>query len=73
MRTIQKQNNIFSKIPGNIPEEIIEDILNTDNLKIERIISKGHISPEDFWYDQVTHEWVLLLQGKARLVFEDKK
>ena len=41
-------------------------------LRIERIVSRGHASPEGFWYDQPSAEWVLLLQGSARLRFEDE-
>ncbi|MGA8259730.1 MAG: cupin domain-containing protein [Arenicellales bacterium] len=38
---------------------------------IERIISKGHVSPESRWYDQAREEWVIVLRGEARLSFED--
>ncbi|MDA7922248.1 cupin domain-containing protein, partial [Verrucomicrobiales bacterium] len=39
--------------------------------RIERIISRGHRSPSDFWYDQDTSEWVLILKGEGELIFED--
>ena len=39
-------------------------------VRIERIVSHGHSSPEGFWYDQDQHEFVVLLQGAARLRFE---
>ena len=32
--------------------------------------SRGHASPEGFWYEQATHEWVLLVSGAARVRFE---
>ncbi|MGI5892462.1 MAG: cupin domain-containing protein, partial [Bacillota bacterium] len=38
---------------------------------IERIISCGQISPPGFWYDQDEDEWVLLVQGSARLSLSD--
>jgi cupin 2 domain-containing protein len=47
-------------------------LLATDILRIERIVSRGHVSPDGFWYDQDTQEWVLLIQGAARLRFEGK-
>ncbi len=28
---------------------------------------------EGFWYDQETHEWVLLVEGVARLMFEGEE
>lgn len=66
-----KNKNIFSDVPAQIPEEIIQEIFASGNIRIERIISKGHSSPEDFWYDQKENEWVMVLQGRARLQFFD--
>jgi cupin 2 domain-containing protein len=63
--------NLYANIPDKIPEEIFEDILRSDKFRIERIISKGHKSPEGFWYDQDENEFVLLLRGEAKLGFED--
>lgn len=68
-----KAGNIFSAIPDNIPEEIIETIFSSEKMRIERIISKGHRSPEGFWYDQEKNEWVILLNGAARIRFENKE
>ena len=65
--------NFFDNIPNKIPHEIFEEIFKNDNIKIERIISKGHISPDGFWYEQETNEWVFLLEGEAELEFQDKK
>jgi len=39
---------------------------------LKRIVSHGHASPEGFRYDQEQHEFVVLLQGAARLRFEDE-
>ncbi len=62
--------NIFSSIPDDFPQELLQDILITDGFKVERIVSKGHSSPEGFWYDQDENEWVILLKGSAGLLFE---
>ena len=62
--------NIYSSIPADLPEELIQDILTAGSFKIERIVSKGHASPQGFWYDQDQNEWVLLLKGSAGLLFE---
>jgi cupin 2 domain-containing protein len=64
------QNNIFDNVPETIPAELLQTLLNTDNIRIERIVSHGHASPEHFWYDQSEHEWVLLIKGAARIQFE---
>jgi cupin 2 domain-containing protein len=39
-------------------------------VRIERIVSHGHASPDGFWFDQVQQEWVMVLKGAARLRFE---
>jgi cupin 2 domain-containing protein len=65
-------SNIFSNIPSTIAEETSEAIVTAGDLKIERIVSKGHVSPKDFWYDQPNSEWVMVLKGKAKLRFSEK-
>jgi len=64
-------NNIFKNIPQNLDLEVFNELFSNDVLKIERIISKGHISPEHGWYEQAQNEWLILLQGAATLTFED--
>ena len=66
-----RAENIFKNIPTFLPEELFELIVETDNLKVERIISGGHNSPSDFWYDQNSNELVLILKGSAVLEFEN--
>lgn len=63
--------NIFNNIPAILPEELTENLLVQENLKIERIISQGHKTPDGEWYEQAWDEWVLLLQGEAILAYED--
>lgn len=46
-----RANNIHSGIPNNIPEELFETLINSKNIKIERIVSKGHKTPKGQWYD----------------------
>ena len=55
--------NIFNSIPSEIPNELFEDIIKTESLRIERIVSKGHTSPDVGWYDQEENEWVIVLSG----------
>lgn len=64
-------NNLFKEIPEKLEEELFEEILRGKDFKIERIVSDGHSSPQDFWYDQEMHEFVFLLQGKSKISFED--
>lgn len=63
--------NIFSAVPQRLPKELFETIVRTKTCIIERILSRGQSSAEDFWYDQEQNEWVILLKGRAVLEFED--
>ena len=66
-------HNIFDCIPENLDEEIFQQLVDGDNVRIERIISMGHSSPESGWYDQDRNEWVLVLKGEAVLLLEDEQ
>jgi len=65
-------NNIFAALPENLTAEVFEKLVDSDNVSIERIVSKGHTSPESDWYDQDNNEWVMMLKGEAKLVFENE-
>lgn len=64
--------NLFENIPESLPKELVEVLAEGTNTRVERIVSDGHASPADFWYDQDQHEWVLLIAGSATLEFEDR-
>ena len=64
--------NLFTELPAQLPDERFTRLLESENVRIDRIVSHGHVSPEGFWYDQDQHEWVVVLQGAARLRFEDE-
>jgi cupin 2 domain-containing protein len=66
-----EKHNILNNIPAIIPEELFENLLVRENIKIERIISDGHCTPAGAWYDQAWDEWVLVLQGGAIIGYED--
>lgn len=65
--------NLFAGLPSAaLADEQFATILQRPGLRIERIVSTGQASPENFWYDQDEGEWVLLLQGEAKLRFADE-
>ncbi len=64
--------NHFAALPKPLPHELFTTLLDAGTVRIEQIVSHGHASPEDFWYDQDQHEWVIVLRGAARLRFEDE-
>ena len=67
-----KKGNIFDHIPRQSAEELFETILDTPELKLERILSFGQATPDGAWYDQKRDEWVLLLKGSARIRIEGR-
>ena len=62
--------NLFGDIPANLAAEQITTLFSATNVRIERIVSQGHTSPPDFWYDQDKPEWVIVLAGSAAIQFE---
>jgi cupin 2 domain-containing protein len=64
-------SSLLQGIPADLPEELFETLAQSNAVKIERIVSRAHATPEGEWYDQERHEFVLLLQGAARLDFAD--
>jgi cupin 2 domain-containing protein len=48
--------NLFAEPPRHSPDELFTTLLEAANVRIERIVSHGHASPEGFWYDQDQHE-----------------
>jgi cupin 2 domain-containing protein len=65
--------SVLDGIPADLATrpELAEVIARSSHVRVERIVSRGHASPEDFWYDQAQTEWVLLFAGRARLRFQD--
>lgn len=63
--------NLFADLPSHLPDELLTTLLESADVRIERIVSHGHASPDGFWYDQDRAEWVVVLKGAARLRFDD--
>jgi len=63
--------NIFSDLPpAKLSQEQFIALASGKSCVIKRIVSTGQTSPEDGWFDQVQNEWVVLLQGAAKISFE---
>ena len=69
---VSDPTNLFADLSVHSPDELITTLLETANLRVERIVSHGHASPDGDWYDQEQHEWVVVLKGAARLRFENE-
>jgi len=59
--------NIFSPASAPMDAEQITTLAGHHGLRVERIVSHGHCSPPDFWYDQDEDEWIMVLAGSAIL------
>ncbi|BBN81327.1 cupin [Pseudoalteromonas sp. A25] len=64
-------SNLFEKLPDDKTKEHFEDLITANNVRIERIVSYGQKSSEDFWYDQSEHEWVIVLAGNGTVEFNN--
>ena len=63
--------NLLYPLPDDLNEEVFTELLRQGAVRIERIVSNGHASPDGFWYDQNEHEWILLLEGEAGIELAD--
>lgn len=63
--------NLLQELPIDLQAEVFQDIVRASSVRIERIISKGHTSPDSGWYDQDEDEWVMVVQGSGTLEFGD--
>lgn len=64
--------NLFAALSAAGDGEVCETLLETENLRLERIVSHGQATPPGEWLAQERAEWVLLLRGSAGLRFEDE-
>ena len=64
------KHNIFTNIPKRMAKENVDLLLRRRGISIKRIISHGQVTD---WLKQDTDEWVILLAGKARILFEGRK
>ena len=64
--------NLFGARPERLHDELVDVLVRTGAVRLERIVSLGHATPPGEWLDQEQDEWVLLLRGSAALAFEDE-
>lgn len=61
------------RLPPSSGGEIADILWQAEGLRVERIVSRGDVSPAGFWYDQEEDEWVAVLEGEAELEFPSGK
>lgn len=59
--------HLTEDLPEPAEEEDIRVIWQSPHMRVERIVSYGHASGDDFWYDQAEDEWVMVLMGEGVL------
>lgn len=65
-----KKGNFFVNEYTDLSEEIIETIAEGGKFRLERIISECHTTKEGYWYDQEETEFVMVVRGRAELMFK---
>ena len=68
-----KKGNLYEKIPEKLPKELFTALVKKNSLKIERIVSRKHITQKGRWYNQDKNEFVLVIKGSAELTFMKNK
>ena len=63
-------DNLFAHPCPLASEELVSILVDSPQLRLERIVSHGHATPVGEWYDQSMDEWVVLLSGAAELEYE---
>lgn len=59
--------NLLTGLPLADQDENFTPIVERRGLRIERIVSHGHATPVDRPYQQSEDEWVMVVEGAARL------
>jgi cupin 2 domain-containing protein len=68
---VHEKHDLFDGIPRPLVDEWTQRLAGSSTARVERIVSHGHASRPGSWYDQAESEWVMVVQGHARLRFED--
>ena len=63
--------NLLAKLPAAKRAEVFTELLARPGIRLERIVSHGQVTPEDEPMVQDRAEWVLLLEGEARMRIAD--
>ncbi len=68
-----QRGNFAENLPDASQAEVIEALSSfpSRRVSVERIVSEGQTTPPGEWYDQAWDEWVMVVKGSARLVFEN--
>lgn len=63
--------NLLADLPSAAAGEVFTELLSRPNVRLERIVSEGQVTPAEVPMVQETDEWVLLLAGESALRLGD--
>ena len=63
--------SLFDDVPDRLANELYSPVLETKQFRLVRIVSTGQATPDGEWYDQDQNEWIIILRGRARILFAD--
>jgi cupin 2 domain-containing protein len=66
-----RKGNAFGEIRRDEGREIADVLAQSTGGLVVRYVSHGHASKPGFWYDQEESEFVMVLDGRARVAFDD--
>lgn len=64
--------NVLRDLPSTGADESFDVLWERPGMRLERIVSHGHVTPPGEWYDQDQDEWVVVIRGAARLRVEGR-
>jgi cupin 2 domain-containing protein len=67
-----KRGNLLAPASLTSGEELFETLIETEGLRLERIVSCHHAGPPRAWLEQERDEWVVVITGSAQLLFEGR-
>lgn len=71
MSALVRHGRLDEGVPAELPAELVTVLASSPAVRVERIVSRGHVTPPGEWYDQDEDEFVLVVSGAARLEFEE--
>ncbi|PPU93503.1 cupin domain-containing protein [Xanthomonas albilineans] len=63
----------LTPLPDAAGGEVFTELLRRPGCRIERIVSHGQTTPQETPYLQAHDEWVMVLNGHARVVVHDQE
>lgn len=63
--------NLYEYNGKDLTAEVVDIVYEDSTIRVERIVSMGHTTPDDFIYDQCDNELVCVIEGEAELLLCD--